>query len=73
MTRPNLKVTAQGKAHVANVNGDWMAIFPDGTMRAFMSYPEAAKAAERWFRRDAARRKLAVGVGITEIDPNMED
>jgi hypothetical protein len=65
-----MKATSQGKAIVQNVNGDWMVMFPDGTMKAFALRAAAEHAAANWFRRDAKRRKLGVGVGVTEIDPN---
>lgn len=64
------KVTQQGVAHVANVDGDWIVVFPNGEMRAHASQIAATKDAERWFRTDAKKKKLKVGVGVIETDPN---
>jgi hypothetical protein len=62
----------QGRSHIAKVDGDWMVVFPDGSLRAFATYPEAERAAQAWFRRNARKLKLPIGVGMIETDPNED-
>lgn len=63
------KVTNQGKIQIANIDGDWMVVFPAGTMKAFATREAAEEAARTWFKSDAKKRRLPIGVGITETDP----
>lgn len=66
------KITQQGKAQVANVNGDWLVLFPNGRIKPFATREEAEKAAARWFQSDARRRGLGVGIGQIDTDPNED-
>lgn len=62
----NAQVTKQGLAVVDEAGGDWLVMFPDGTVKAMLNRKRAEKAAADWFAKDAKEKRLKVGMGMTE-------
>lgn len=65
MNKP--KVTFQGTAVIEEVDGgDVLLMLPNGDVSAHASVDDATKVAAKWFKQDAKKRNLGIGVGITE-------